>query len=395
MQFEIRALTADNQLQTLTLEAEDEVAARKVCETRRLRPVSLRALGATRRRRSRGGSFNLILFSQELLSLLDAGLSLVEALEALVEKESGEVARGVMEALIHRMREGMKFSDAIGLQAEHFPPLYVGIVRAAERTSDLPRALGRYIDYQSRMEQVRATIVGAAIYPAILLSVGGAVALFLMMYVVPKFAAVYKDSGRDLPVMSQLLLAWGDFIGKHSLIVIPLVVALIFFVVHHVRRIGREGRWGQIAAKIPGIAERAVIIEISRLYLTVGMLLEGGITVVTALDMVAGTLSAGFRVKLAAARADITNGDPVSKAFEAHGLTTPISLRMLRVGERSGQMGAMLTRSAMFYEGESARWIERTSKVVEPALMAFIGIVVGLIVVLLYMPIFDLAGSIQ
>jgi general secretion pathway protein F len=394
MQFEVRALTADNQLQTLTLEADDEFAARKACEARRLRPVTLRARSGRSKRRGRG-SFSLILFSQELLSLLEAGLSLVESLEALVEKESGLTARGVMESLIHRMREGMKFSDAVGLQPEHFPPLYIGIVRAAERTSDLPRALGRFIDYQTRMELVRGRLVSAAIYPAILLTVGSSVALFLMMYVVPKFAAVYKDSGRELPLMSRLLLGWGDFIGAHVMIVLPILLALIVLVVVQIQRINREGRWAQIAARIPGVAERAQILEISRLYLTIGMLLEGGIPIVTALDMVAGTVSASSRAKLAAARADISNGEPVSQAFEAHGLTTPIALRMLRVGERSGQMGAMLTRSALFYEGESSRWLERFSKVVEPVMMAVIGLVVGLIVVLLYMPIFDLAGSIQ
>ncbi len=394
MQFEVRALTADNQLQTLTLEADDEFAARKACEARRLRPVTLRVRSGSGKRRGRG-SFSLVLFSQELLSLLEAGLSLVESLEALVEKESGLTARGVMESLIHRMREGMKFSDAVGLQPEHFPPLYVGIVRAAERTSDLPRALARFIDYQTRMELVRGRLVSAAIYPAILLTVGSSVAMFLMMYVVPKFAAVYKDSGRELPLMSRLLLGWGDFIGAHLMIVLPALLALVVLVVVQIQRINREGRWAQIAARIPGVAERAQILEISRLYLTIGMLLEGGIPIVTSLDMVAGTVSATSRAKLAAARAAISNGEPVSQAFEAHGLTTPIALRMLRVGERSGQMGAMLTRSALFYEGESSRWLERFSKVVEPVMMAIIGLVVGLIVVLLYMPIFDLAGSIQ
>ncbi|MDB5887391.1 MAG: type secretion system protein, partial [Rhodocyclales bacterium] len=181
MQFEIRALTADNQLQTLTLEADDEVAARRACEGQRLRPVTVRARSGRSTRRGRG-TFSLVLFSQELLSLLDAGLSLVESLEALVEKESGALARGIMESLIRRMREGLRFSDAVGLQPDQFPPLFIGIVRAAERTSDLPRALGRFIDYQTRMEQVRGRLVSAAIYPAILLSVGGSVALFLMMY---------------------------------------------------------------------------------------------------------------------------------------------------------------------------------------------------------------------
>jgi general secretion pathway protein F len=394
MQFEIRALTADNQLQTLTLEADDEVAARKACEGQRLRPVTVRARTGRRTKRGRG-TFSLVLFSQELLSLLDAGLSLVESLEALVEKESGGLARGIMESLIHRMREGLRFSDAVGLQTEHFPPLFIGIVRAAERTSDLPRALSRFIDYQTRVDQVRGRLVSAAIYPAILLSVGGSVAVFLMMYVVPKFAAVYKDSGRELPFMSKVLLGFGEFIGTNIYIVLPAFIALIVALVWQLRRIGREGRWAQLASRIPGIAERVQILEISRLYLTVGMLLEGGIPIVTALDMVAGTVSADSRSQLAQARAAISNGEPVSQAFEKNGLTTPIALRMLRVGERSGQMGAMLTRSALFYEGESSRWIERFSKAVEPALMAFIGVVVGFIVVLLYMPIFDLAGSVS
>jgi len=394
MQFEIRALTADNQLQTLTLEADDEVAARKACEAQRLRPVTVRARTGRRTKRGRG-TFSLVLFSQELLSLLDAGLSLVESLEALVEKESGALSRGIMESLIHRMREGLRFSDAVGLQPDQFPPLFIGIVRAAERTSDLPRALGRFIDYQTRVDQVRSRLVSAAVYPAILLSVGGLVAVFLMMYVVPKFAAVYKDSGRELPFMSRILLGFGEFIGSNLYIVLPAFIAVIVAIVWQLKRISREGRWAQIASRIPGIAERVQILEISRLYLTVGMLLEGGIPIVTALDMVAGTVSASSRAKLVAARADISNGEPVSQAFEKHDLTTPIALRMLRVGERSGQMGAMLTRSALFYEGESSRWIERFSKAVEPALMAVIGIVVGFIVVLLYMPIFDLAGSVS
>lgn len=395
MQFEVRALSADNRLQTLVVDAEDAHAARKVVEDKRLKPVTLKQLSGARAFGKRKGSFSLVMFSQELLSLLDAGLTLVEGLEALLEKETAPSSRAIMDAILQRMREGRRFSDAVSMQPEHFPPLFVGIVKAAEKTSDLPRALGRFIDYQTRVDQVRQRIIGATIYPSILFSVGGLVGLFLMMYVVPKFAAVYKDSGRDLPFMSKLLLSWGEFISQHFLIVAVLAAMLVSGVVWVVRRNNREGRWAQIAEKIPGIAERAQIMELSRMYLTIGMLLEGGIPVVSALDMVGGTVSAGTRNRILAARADIANGEPVSRAFEVHGLSTPIALRMLRVGEKSGQLGTMLTRSALFYEGESARWIERFSKTFEPALMAFIGVVIGFIVVLLYMPIFDLAGSLQ
>jgi general secretion pathway protein F len=123
------------------------------------------------------------------------------------------------------------------------------------------------------------------------------------------------------------------------------------------------------------------------------MLLEGGITIVTAMETVHGMVSPRIKTGLQQAREAIQSGTQLSNAFETHGLTTPISLRMLRVGERSGELGKMLTQSAAFYDGEISRWIDRFTRSFEPLLMTAIGLVVGLIVVLLYMPIFDLAGS--
>jgi len=146
---------------------------------------------------------------------------------------------------------------------------------------------------------------------------------------------------------------------------------------------------------LPGLDERVRIYELSRLYLTMGMLLEGGITVVAAIETIQAMVSPQVEERLRLASAAIQSGTPLSVAFEAHQLTTPISLRMLRVGERSGELGAMLTRSAAFYDGEIGRWIDRFTRTFEPLLMAAIGIVVGAIVVMLYMPIFDLAQSLS
>lgn len=394
MQFEVRALSLNNRLQTLVIEAADVAAARKAVEDQRMKVVSLKAASGMRSHAKRG-VFSLVMFSQEMLALLEAGLSLVEALEGLIEKEASPVSRSVMEALITRIREGSRLSDAIAQQPEFFPTLFVGIVRAAERTSDLPQALRRYIDYQGRLDMVRSKIISSMIYPMVLFSVGGLVGLFLMTYVVPRFAAVYSGSGRKMPVMSRILMSCGEFLGNNKMLVGVALAAIVVTIVGYIQRNNREGRWGQLAQRIPGIRERAQIMELSRLYMTLGMLLEGGITIVQALEMVEPAVSADARIRLGRARAEISNGEPASYALEVHGLTTPIALRMLRVGERSGQLGAMLTRSAQFYEGESARWIERFSKMFEPILMAIIGVVIGVIIVLLYMPIFDLAGSLQ
>ena len=137
------------------------------------------------------------------------------------------------------------------------------------------------------------------------------------------------------------------------------------------------------------------IYELSRLYLTLGMLLEGGIPIVAAMETVQGMVSPAIKSSLQSASASIQSGAQLSNAFDAARLTTPISLRMLRVGERSGELGTMLTQSASFYDGEISRWIDRFTRTFEPILMAIIGVIVGGIVVLLYMPIFDLAGSLS
>lgn len=395
MQFDVRALSANNLVTQLRIDAIDEHDARRQVNARGLFVAAVmpaRAAFVSKRAR---GHLPLVLFSQELLALLRAGLSIVEGLEALLEKEVNPNVRSILGRLLDGLREGKRFSNVLAEQPDLFPLLYIGIVRAAEGTSDLPRSLARYIDYQQRIDSVRSKMISAAIYPAILLLVGGGVSFFLIGFVVPRFAEVYQGSGRELPWLSQVLLDWGKFAAAHPgalLIAIGLILAVSIFAARHLLA---KGGAMQLAARLPGIGERVRIYELSRLYLTLGMLLEGGIPIVTAMQTVHGMVSPGIKTSLQCATETIQSGVQLSHAFEANRLTTPISLRMLRVGERSGELGAMLSQSAAFYDGEISRWIDRFTRSFEPLLMAAIGIVVGAIVVLLYMPIFDLAGSLS
>lgn len=393
MRFSIRAYGADNRLQTLELDASDAAAASRAAGERRLTVLEVRPLQAHRQRRRK--AFALVLFTQELLALLQSGLGLVESLEALGEKESQSETGALLARLLARMRDGLRFSEASGREPQCFPPLFVGIVKAAERTSDLPQALTRYIEYQVRIDGVRNRLVSAAIYPAILLAVGSLVSLFLLGYVVPKFSVVYQGSGRTLPLLSRWLIAWGNVVARHGPALLAGLALLAGAAGTWLRRMKREGRLLAAVTRLPGVAERVRILELSRLYLTLGMLLEGGIAVVAAMEMVADAVPPARKGALAAAREHVAQGGSFSEAFDQHGLATPIALRMLRVGERSGQLGSMLTRAALFYDGETTLWIEKFSKTFEPVLMAAIGIVIGMIVVLLYMPIFELAGSLQ
>jgi general secretion pathway protein F len=399
MQYTVRALSADHLVTHLTVEAADAADARRQVEARGLFPSSIEpvhpSLTSILSRRPSGSRFSLLLFSQELLALLQAGLTIVEGLEALLEKESSETARTILMRLLTALRDGKRLSSALAEQPECFPPLYVGIVKAAEGTSDLPRSLARFIDYRQRLDTVKNKVVSAAIYPSILLIVGGGVTVFLIGYVVPRFAAVYQGAGRPLPWLSQLLLEWGQFASTHTQPLLLTLVCCLATLAFAVSRFVARGGASRLLARLPGVGERVRLYELARLYLTLGMLLEGGIPIVGAMQTVDGMISRALRDDLAAACEAIQSGAPLSTAFEAHHLTTPVSLRMLRVGERSGNLGNMLTQSATFYDGEIGRWIDRFTRTFEPLLMAAIGLVVGTIVVLLYMPIFDLAGSLS
>lgn len=400
MQFDIRALSSDHLLQHLSIEALNEEDARCQIEERGLfaaaiTPARKPLLQNFGQRRSSQRHFSLVLFSQELLALLTAGLSIVEGLEALLEKEANTATSTMLNRLLSSLREGQRFSQALAQQAQLFPVLYIGIVQAAEGTSDLPRSLARFIDYQQRIDSVRSKVISAAIYPLILLCVGCAVTFFLIGYVVPRFAEVYQGSGRSLPWLSQLMLDWGQFAAAHTSMLMAGIAGSIVIFALVFRQFSASGGVMRLISALPAIGERVRTYQLARLYLTLGMLLEGGIPIVTAMHTVAGIASPTIQNSLQNAREKIQSGVSLSVAFEANALTTSISLRMLRVGERSGELGKMLTQSAAFYDSEISRWIDRFTRSFEPLLMTAIGLVVGLIVVLLYMPIFDLAGSLS
>ncbi|TCV89539.1 type II secretion system F family protein [Sulfurirhabdus autotrophica] len=396
MQFEIKALREGNSVVQLTLDATDEREALQQVMTQGYTVLAIKSwknlAGLLGKRHTH---FPLVLFSQELLALLDAGLNLVEAVETLAEKEQRPETRKVLDRLIASLYEGQTFSAALLRFPEAFPALYVSTVKASEKTGGLSEAITRYVAYQAQLDVVRKKLVSASIYPVVLIVVGGLVTLFLMVYVVPKFSHIYEDMGGDLPFMSRMLIEWGKLLEAHGGAMLLGVVGLLAIIVFVLTRIETK-RWiGEKLWLVPVIGEHMKIYQLARFYRTVGMLLRGGIPVVTALDMVSGLLATALRNSLDGAIQGVSEGRPLSAAMEEYALTTPVSSRMLRVGERTGNMGDMLERIAAFYDEEMARWVDWFTKLFEPLLMAVIGLIIGLIVVLMYMPIFELAGSIQ
>lgn len=396
MHYRVKAVQSLNDVVAMNVDAVDEDDARRQVERLGYEVLALRPRGSrlgplvTRR-----AAFPLTLFSQELIALLGAGLSLVEALETLREKERAADVQHVLEQVLARLRDGQTFSAALEQLPSSFPPLYVATIRASEKTGDLREALSRYIAYQVQLEHLVKKLISASIYPLVLLVVGGLVMLFLMMYVVPKFSRIYEETGKDIPALSKILLQWGQVMEAHGLLVaaglamIGLVAA--FGLSHPAVRNWALGR----LRSIPAVGAGLQVFDLARFYRTLGMLVCGGIPIVAAIDMVAGILHPSLRPRLQGALRELREGKSISHAMESHGLTTPVAHRMLRVGERTGQMGEMMERIAVFYDEDIARMLDWLTKLIEPVLMALIGLVIGTVVLLMYFPLFELAGSIQ
>lgn len=398
MRYLVQAVRSGNEVATLEVEAPDQASLATHADLRgwTVLAITPQQFGLPDLFRFKpGAKFPVLLFSRELLALLKAGLSLIEVIDTLLEKEHHPANRNLLEALRTSLYQGKPLSDAMQAFPAVFSDFYVATIRASERTGGMGEALERYVRYQEQADVIKKRIVSASVYPALLIVVGGLVGLFLMFYVVPRFSTVYEEMRGDVPFFSRILLAWGQFIGAHATVVLG-GIAVSAGITAYWYSLRSSRIWlMQSIQRIPAIGERVRLYQLSRLYRTLGMLLRGGIPVVTAIDMAKGLLGAGMQSRLSVAARDIREGVSLSQAMDRHQLATPVSSRLLRVGERTGEMGEMMERTAEFLDEELARWIDWFTKLFEPLLMAFIGIVIGLIVVLMYMPIFELAGSIQ
>ncbi|WP_175885495.1 type II secretion system F family protein [Burkholderia sp. BCC0044] len=345
-------------------------------------------------KRTKRPAFALALFLQELSTLLDAGLVLLEALQALRDKTGDDRAsKSVLDRIVAVMVEGQPLSVALARQPDVFPALLVTTIESAEGSGQLPHVLKRYLQYETRIANIRKRVVGALVYPALVIGIGCAILLFMAFFVIPRFATVFETMN-TLPATARAMLAWSNLLKNHGgAICIALAAAVTFgFVAIRggaLKRLGRMLLW-----RLPRVRDVAALFALTRFYRTVGLLAGGGTPALTALELAGRALPEQYCLRLDAALVELRAGRTVSAVLAQHALTTPVAERLLRVGEQSGDLAGMCEHIAQFHDAEIDRAIEMISKVFEPVLMLAVGAIVGTVVVLLYMPVFELADSI-
>jgi len=356
------------------------------------RPAGLN-WGALLAPRRAGKPIDVAVFIEQLRDLLVAGLSVIEALDALRRGAKG-ASTAVIECLERQLREGKTLSDALAADAA-FPPLLVALVKASELTSDLPQTLSRFLEHEQRVAEVRHRLVSTAIYPLLLMSVGSLVLLFLLFYVMPRFARVFEGMTGDLPWSARAMVAWSHVLAQQGiwwgcgLLLIAVVGGVALSApATRTRLLQRVLAWGPLH-------ERLTTYFLSRWYRATGMLVQGGIPLPQALGLSNGLLPLSLRAGGQAVLRAVNDGHAASAAHVRAGMATRIAEQLMLAGERTGDLGAVLMRVAHFHEAEVSRSLERTMRTLEPVVMVFIGLGVGLVVVLMYLPIFELAAAIQ
>jgi general secretion pathway protein F len=394
MKFCAKVMAANAVVETIELDAANQDEARRVIESSGARLLDLRAQRAGLGRADATKSFNLAIFNQQLFSLLDAGQPVVDAIQVLGMNDKRGKHRSIYDAMLQSLRQGNQLSDAMAGLPSVFPSLYVAMVRASETTGTVRSAIKRFMQYQKQVDEIRSKLKAAATYPAILLGVGFVVIAFLMLYVMPRFSQVFEDVSSKGNTSAAFVQVWGSFVRHHTVLawsgIGALAVAIGVIFLHP----GTRAWAGRKLLATPWIGERVWTLQLARMYRTLGMLLRSGVSILAALKMTENSLPDTMQAKLRAATQSISEGQAMSAVLAQHALSTEVAQRLLLAGESSGNLDEMMERIADFYDQETSAWIDAAGRIIEPALMVGIGLIVGVIVLLLYSPIFDLANAV-
>jgi general secretion pathway protein F len=347
--------------------------------------------------------FDLSLFVYELLALLRAGLALTEALETLDERRrqnqagaAEEKGHYVLSELIRSMQQGKSFSVSLAAHPDCFSALFVAMVAASEQTGGMTQALERYLQYDGQISLVRQKIIAASLYPVMLLFTGMVVAFFLLWFLAPRFGHVYEGmTHAELPLMSQWLISFGLFVSDHTLASLVCLTTTLAATVALSMRPAVQQQCLVLLGRIAWVGAMLKLMQLARFYRSLGMLLQGGVALLPSLSMTRDLLPLTLQAGLTRSMLSIAQGKKMSQSLQQESLMTTVALRLLRAGERNGQIAGMLEQAAMFHEREITQWVDRFARLIEPFLMLIMGLGIGSIVVLLYLPIFDLAGSLQ
>jgi len=382
------------------VEAPDQQTAANILINRNLMvvvltPSSSRKSGA-KRRQGKVKSQELVVFTRQLATMMDAGLPLVQTLTALEEQTDSKSFKPILRHITEKVEQGDAFSQALAQHPKVFTKLFVSMVEAGETGGLLAEILDRVANYLEATARLKKKVKSAMSYPTIVCIIALGIALFLIVKVIPIFADIFKDFGAKLPMPTQVLIRISEIIRGYFILVTGAVGLLVFAVIKLKRTKRGTEFWDRLKLRLPVFGKLIHKIAMSRFARTFAALLRSGVPILETLRIV-GQSSGNTMVEHAVEKtaASIERGDNLALALGQHKIFPPMLVRMVSAGEQTGKVDVMLEKISDFYDEEIEATLNGLTSLIEPLLIVFLGVVVGSIVICMFLPIFKLNEIVQ
>ena len=352
--------------------------------------------GEAKRSQSKGadGSVNsddLVVFTRQLATMIDAGILLVHALGILAEQVENKNLKDITASVRQDIEAGMSFCDALRKHPKVFSELFVNMVRAGESSGMLSDILERLAVYMEKSAALTRKIKSSLVYPAVVISMAGLITAILLIKVVPTFKGIFETLGGQLPIPTQILIMVSDTFRHYFMLLVGVVIIIIFLFKRYIMTETGRYNFDAMKLKAPVLGELFRKIAVAKFSRTFSTLVKSGVSVLSALDIVSKTSGNKVveRVVLDCSNA-VRDGESIAMPLLKSGVFPPMACRMISVGEQAGQLEKMLTKIADFYDEQVDAATSGLTSLVEPLVISFLGIVVGGIVISLFLPIFKI-----
>jgi type IV pilus assembly protein PilC len=335
---------------------------------------------------------DLVVFSRQLATMIDAGIPLVNALGILAEQIENEGLRGVVGRVRQDIEAGMSFCDALAKHPLIFSDLFVNMVKAGEASGMLNEILDRLATFMEKQAALNRKIISSLVYPAVVVSMAVIITAVLLIKVVPTFKGIFDSLGGTLPLPTRVLIFASDLLRKYFLFLILSFGVGVYLFKRYLRT--QKGRYAfdRLTLKAPVFGPLLRKLAVAKFSRTFSTLVKSGVSVLSALDIVSKT--AGNKVVEEAVvncSKSVRDGEPISRPLAKSGVFPPMVTRMISVGEQTGQLEKMLSKIADFYDDQVDAAAGALTSLIEPLVIAFLGIVIGGIVIALFLPIFKIS----
>jgi type IV pilus assembly protein PilC len=332
-----------------------------------------------------------LLFNQELLALVRAGLPIVQSFDILLERQKNQRFREILADVREKLTSGVALSDAFASYGNLFPPIYSTSLRAGERSGDLEGVIKRFLRYQKMIVNLRKKVVGALVYPVILMSLSGTMIFIMMTYVIPKFSEFFEGFGQELPWFTLLMINIANFMRHNVLVMLGVAIVGGFLLRRWATTSGRL-IWDRVKLRIPlvgGVLHRFAIMQFTQ---SLGTLLAGGTPMVPAIEIASQSVTnALVSTKISSIVQNVREGEPLWRSLDNTKVVSDLAVEMIKVGESTGALTEMLANVSEFYDEEIEARLARLVSAIEPIILVFMGLVIAVLLYAFYLPLFRLS----